>query len=86
MTANSKAFDDANDGEALFGVRYKINGNPVGAMNASVLEAKIFDTTLTQAKINALEMTPVAPVPLLAGLILLLAGLGTVTLLRRRQG
>lgn len=73
--------------EALFGYRHATNGPPLGGF---INEARIYDSALSAAEIQSLyligpELTQVPPIPAPEPSSLLLLGLGTLFVPRRRR-
>lgn len=73
----------SNDTEVLFGIRHTYFGSPQGALDATISEARLYDTALTQAQVQALTIS--APVPEAEIYAMLLVGLGIVGLVARRR-
>jgi len=71
--------------EVMFGLRHTYYGTPLGALNATIHEARIYDTALSASEISSLSMAPVAPVPVPASMPLLFAGIAGLYGMKRRR-
>ena len=69
--------------EVMFGARHTIGG-PRGGLNATIFEARLYDTSLSASEVAGLSLTPSA-VPLPASMSLLLGGLSLFGFLRRKK-
>jgi len=74
-----------NDAEIIFGARHANGNDPVGALNARIAEARLYDRTLTPSEIAALALVGVPEIdPAGLGSVLALVT-GALGLLERRR-
>lgn len=73
-----------NDAEIIFGARHAIGNDPVGALNARIAEARLYDSALTPSEIAALALVGVPEIdPAGLGSVLALVT-GALGLVERR--
>lgn len=76
---------NTGDAEVFFGQRHGSTAGGPGGLDALIDEARIYDTALTQAELQALAPTPNIPEP--SSIVLAAMGLlGVLTRMRRRRG
>jgi hypothetical protein len=83
-SANAASWGE-NDAEIIFGARHFVSTYPLGALDARIAEARLYDSVLTQAEVAALEPLAIPEIdPAGTGSVLTLVA-GVLGLLERRR-
>jgi hypothetical protein len=94
-TGNASSWN-TGDAEVFFGIRHILYGSPLGALDAQINEACIYNQALTQTQINQIRNgcipNPSEPVPtsskwgmVIFSVLMALIGISSMLMLRRRQ-
>jgi hypothetical protein len=76
-TSNNSSNWQSGNAEALFGARHSIGNSPTGALDAKIYEARIYNTALSTADVQQLQMTSVPEPSTLAIFALGIMGLAS---------